>query len=231
MRILFHKEVKATKKSLHPYLYGKWENNVLQSKYGTIFVEGRPCTRTIRTENKFYRLNFPYIQYLINYTVTEENGVEFYHYHGLDQRGLRMYYSTSPLIDINQKVFLPFMDAYNLGLICTPHQYDMGFKFKTIKELVEFSISVYWGMRQHETSIMKIWKNKSVEDLLDDKILGSMEKISLSDSWYGHDLKSAFIERIDRIEEKNMNIQNCYRPKPTVKSKIFKNKLLKNFKK
>ncbi|MEI8270739.1 MAG: hypothetical protein WCG45_05190, partial [bacterium] len=68
MRILFHKEIKAVEKSLNPHLRGRWYNEILASKYGTICLESEPCTRTIKIGQDFRRLSFPYIQYLINYT-------------------------------------------------------------------------------------------------------------------------------------------------------------------
>ncbi|RTK96141.1 MAG: hypothetical protein EKK64_04890 [Neisseriaceae bacterium] len=236
MRILFHKEIKATKKSLSPYLMVKWDNKILANKYGKICLESKPCTRTIkindyRSGSKFYRLSFPYIQYLINYTVSEENGSLTYHYHGLDQHGLVLFYSQSPLDDIKQNVFLPFLDAYNLGLICTPHQYDAGVRFKTLKELIDFSISTYWGMTQYQNSeVLEEWNNKTIEDLLNTEILKKIEETALKDH-YPNDLKSSFFDRTDRLQCRNANYQVYYRPKINIKTKIFKNKLLKNFKK
>ncbi|MEI8270863.1 MAG: hypothetical protein WCG45_05870, partial [bacterium] len=79
--------------------------------------------------------------------------------------------------------------------------------------------------------VLKQWNKKTIEDLLNFEVLKKIEAIALTDCYFQNDLKSSFVDRIDRLTPRDKNYQSYYRPKINIKTKILKNKLLKNFKK
>ena len=155
MRVIFQKEKNVPNKEIYTKLriYDSWESmcKIKPNKFGIVILEGDPCTRNIyihepdplneyssKVNPKIKKLSFPYIQYAINYNIVGKGKNKKYFFNGLSQNGLKITLSTKPLTEFNQKIFLSPLDYHNGGLICTPHEYDFGQSFKTVKEAEMF---------------------------------------------------------------------------------------------
>lgn len=152
------------------------ENSSVFDQSGLMILEAEPQVRSIITSgssNKFsYRLPFPYILFIIQYTKDNYRGQTKYFYPGLYGNGLRVYGSNSPLKTLENKVFLLPNEESGLGLVCTNHDYD-GKTYNSVIELANEVIGLWWG---HNHSLIRRdisfeqWSSMSLEDVLSGKM-------------------------------------------------------------
>lgn len=216
-------------------------------KYGFILLENEPIHRTI----SFYksanflvdkgRFPFPYVQYLVCYTV--ENGE--YHFHGFREGGLRVYFSKSPFENFNQKVSCSWVEGYYLnslrhGLICTTHQFDpyISNSGKTmykksadnIFDIVDFQISTFWGMVHNFSFFDKYFNDElmssSLEEICKEKFDYFSEKFNVD--------KKGFLKPISNLIQNSKRatgtVTNRDRLYPSLDTKIIDKEFHKNWK-
>ena len=162
MKVLFHKEK-------------DFEDKYSKQKVGLLILEAEPSTRTCYVPNsiKYNRqFNFPYIQFVIGYLFNGKN----YKFLNIHERGLRLYFSPSPLKSFDSKeVYVPWTDWVRNGVVCMDHR-DDGKRFEDLNSLVNAIFSNYWSLSLDKNEeVFKILENLDKNTICQDSVLKDID--------------------------------------------------------
>ena len=116
---------------------------------GLLLLQSPPIRRVIYGNNGFKPVDHPSLLFTIRY-LKHSNMIFF---PGIYGSGLRVFATDDSFENEDSKVIYYKHEFQRKGLVCTEHNYD-GNKYKSVKDLVNHVISLWWGHIHQDHSCM-----------------------------------------------------------------------------